>query len=121
MASEGLDIKSLTTLFMVTPKTDIEQTVGRILREKHKNPVVVDIIDSHSIFQNQWKKRRAFYIKENYKIIHTTNSKYNTDTSSSDWETLYEPGEKAKKYCKKIQKKDEDPLLQGQCLLKIKK
>ena len=121
MASEGLDIKSLTTLFMVTPKTDIEQTVGRILREKHKNPIVVDIIDSHSIFQNQWKKRRAFYIKENYKIIHTTNSKYNTNTSSSDWETLYEPGEKSKKYCKKIQKKDEDPLLQGQCLIKIKK
>jgi len=120
MASEGLDIKSLTTLFMVTPKTDIEQTVGRILREKHKNPIVVDIIDSHSIFQNQWKKRRAFYIKENYKIIHTTNSKYNTDTTSSDWETLYEPGEKAKKYCKKIQKKEEDPLLQGTCFLKIK-
>jgi superfamily II DNA or RNA helicase len=121
MASEGLDIKSLTTLFMVTPKTDIEQTIGRILREKHKNPIVVDIIDSHSIFQNQWKKRRAFYIKENYKIIHTTNSKYNTDTSSSDWETLYEPGEKAKKYCKKIQKKEDDNLLQGQCLLKMKK
>jgi len=120
MASEGLDIKSLTTLFMVTPKTDIEQTVGRILREKHKNPIVVDIIDSHSIFQNQWKKRRAFYIKENYKIIHTTNSKYNTNTCSSNWETLYEPGEKSKKYCKKIQKKDEDPLLQGQCLINFK-
>jgi superfamily II DNA or RNA helicase len=121
MAAEALDIKSLTTLIMATPKTDIEQSIGRILREKHSQPIVVDIIDSHSIFQNQWKKRRAFYIKENYKIIHTTNSMYNTDTTSSDWETLYEPGEKAKKYCKKIQKKDEDPLLQGQCLIKIKK
>jgi superfamily II DNA or RNA helicase len=121
MAAEALDIKSLTTLIMATPKTDIEQSIGRILREKHSQPIVVDIIDSHSIFQNQWKKRRAFYIKENYKIIHTTNSKYNTDTTSSDWETLYEPGENAKKYCKKIQKKDEDPLLQGTCFLKIKK
>jgi len=121
MCSEGLDIKSLTTLVMVTPKTDIEQSIGRILREKHSQPVVVDIIDSHSIFQNQWKKRRAFYIKENYKIIHTDNWKYNTDTSSADWVTLYEPGEKAKKYCKKIQKKEDDNLLQGQCLLKFKK
>jgi superfamily II DNA or RNA helicase len=121
MAAEALDIKSLTTLIMATPKTDIEQSIGRILREKHSQPIVVDIIDSHSIFQNQWKKRRAFYIKENYKIIHTNNSMYNTDTTSSDWETLYEPGEKAKKYCKKIQKKDEDPLLQGTCLLKLKK
>jgi superfamily II DNA or RNA helicase len=121
MAAEALDIKSLTTLIMATPKTDIEQSIGRILREKHSQPIVVDIIDSHSIFQNQWKKRRAFYIKENYKIIHTDNWKYNTDTSSDDWVTLYEPGEKSKKYCKKIQKKEEDPLLQGQCFIKFKK
>jgi superfamily II DNA or RNA helicase len=120
MAAEALDIKSLTTLIMATPKTDIEQSIGRILREKHSQPIVVDIIDSHSIFQNQWKKRRAFYIKENYKIIHTNNSKYNPDTSSSVWETLYEPGEKAKKYCKKIQKKEDDNLFQGQCLIKLK-
>ena len=33
MAAEGLDIKTLTTLIMATPKTDIEQSVGRILRE----------------------------------------------------------------------------------------
>jgi superfamily II DNA or RNA helicase len=121
MAAEALDIKSLTTLIMATPKTDIEQSIGRILREKHSQPIVVDIIDSHSIFQNQWKKRRTFYIKENYKIIHTDNWKYNTDTSSDDWVTLYEPGEKSKKYCKKIQKKEEDPLLQGQCFIKFKK
>jgi superfamily II DNA or RNA helicase len=121
MAAEALDIKSLTTLIMATPKTDIEQSIGRILREKHSQPIVVDIIDSHIIFQNQWKKRRAFYIKENYKIIHTDNWKYNTDTSSADWVTLYEPGEKAKKYCKKIQKKEDDNLLQGQCLIKLKK
>ena len=120
MASEGLDIKSLTTLFMVTPKTDIEQTVGRILREKHKNPIVVDIIDSHSIFQNQWKKRKAFYIKENYKIIHTTNSVYNTNLNSLEWETLYDPKDKTKK-CKSIQKSDneEGSFLKGKCFIKI--
>ena len=31
MASEALDIKTLTTLVMATPKTDITQAVGRIL------------------------------------------------------------------------------------------
>ena len=46
MAAEALDIKTLTTLIMATPKTDIEQSVGRILREKHSSPVVVDIVDS---------------------------------------------------------------------------
>ena len=48
MAAEALDIKTLTTLIMATPKTDIEQSVGRILREKHSSPIVVDIIDKKS-------------------------------------------------------------------------
>ena len=61
MAAEALDIKTLTTLFMLTPKTDVQQAVGRILRVKHSNPLVVDFVDSHDIFQNQWKKRKAFY------------------------------------------------------------
>jgi len=58
MAAEALDIKTLTTLIMATPKTDIEQSVGRILRDKHSNPIVVDIIDNHDLFQNQWRKRK---------------------------------------------------------------
>jgi len=89
MAAEALDIKTLTTLIMVTPKTDIEQSVGRILREKHSNPIVVDIIDSHDLFQNQWRKRKTFYKKENYKIIYTTSSTYTLDTST--WQTLFTP------------------------------
>ena len=89
MASEALDIKTLTTLIMATPKTDIEQSIGRILREKHSNPIVVDIIDSHDLFKNQWKKRKAFYKKENYKIVYTTSKIYNPDTTN--WEVLFNP------------------------------
>jgi len=79
MASEGLDIKTLTTLIMATPKTDIQQSVGRILRDKDSRPVVVDIIDSHSLFQNQWAKRKQFYRKEKYRIVHTTSDAYSSD------------------------------------------
>jgi len=89
MAAEALDIKSLTTLIMSTPKTDIEQSVGRILREKHSNPIVVDIIDSHDLFQNQWRKRKTFYKKENYKIIYTDSQTYNPDTST--WSVVHMP------------------------------
>ena len=89
MAAEALDIKTLTTLIMATPKTDIEQSVGRILREKHSSPVVVDIIDSHDLFQNQWRKRKTFYKKENYKIIYTDSKKYTPDTSK--WLVVYNP------------------------------
>ena len=123
MAAEGLDIKSLTTLIMATPKTDIEQSVGRILRERHSKPIVVDIIDSHDNFQNQWKKRKTFYKKQNYKIIHTTNKSYNPDPEK--WETLFNPnkckiGTKTIEIKEKLSIKDPDYLLQGKCLIKIK-
>lgn len=84
MAAEALDIKTLSTLIMATPKTDIIQSVGRILRVRHENPIVVDIVDSHDIFRNQWKQRKAFYKKCNYRIRSITNSKY-VGMSSVDW------------------------------------
>ena len=65
--AEGLDIKTLTTLILATPKTDIEQAVGRILREKHEQPLVIDIVDNHEVFKKQWDKRKAYYLKNNYK------------------------------------------------------
>jgi superfamily II DNA or RNA helicase len=90
MAAEGLDIKTLSTLFMVTPMTNIEQSVGRILRQKHDfDPVVVDIIDMHDNFQKQWIKRKKFYKTQNYKIIQTNSSYYTPDISN--WKTTYMP------------------------------
>ena len=113
MAAEALDIKTLTTLIMATPKTDIEQSVGRILREKHSQPIVVDIIDSHELFQKQWIKRRAFYKKQNYKIVYNTNAKYLEN--ASNWEVVYDPVSKKEKT-----NKDKDAL-PGKCLIKLKK
>jgi hypothetical protein len=99
MASEALDIKTLTTLIMATPKTDIEQSVGRILREKHSQPVVVDIIDSHDVFKNQWRKRKTFYKKQNYKIIYTSSLNYSPDINQ--WDVVCLP-ENNDKNCKQI-------------------
>jgi len=74
MASEGLDIKSLTTLFMATPKSDVCQSVGRILRSKHSTPLVIDIVDPHTIFKNQYKKRKTYYLKKKYLVDTFLNS-----------------------------------------------
>lgn len=68
MAAEALDIKTLNTLVMVSPKTDVIQSVGRILRTRSDGKIIVDIVDPHDVFQNQWKKRRTFYNKSNYQI-----------------------------------------------------
>ena len=86
------------SLIDLLPKTDIEQSVGRILREKHSNPIVVDIVDSHDLFKKQWKKRKTFYKKENYKIIYTTSIQYTPDTSK--WTILFNPILSGKKECK---------------------
>lgn len=93
MASEALDIKTLTTLVMATPKTDITQAVGRILRTKEHSPLVIDIIDQHDVFINQWKKRKSYYKKENYKIISCESDQYN----NIDYTVEYDPEKKNKK------------------------
>jgi superfamily II DNA or RNA helicase len=85
MAAEALDIKTLSTLIMVTPKTDITQSVGRILRVKHENPIIVDIVDSHDLFENQWKQRKRFYKKCNYRIREIDSTKYTN--MMVDWDT----------------------------------
>ena len=84
MAAEALDIKSLNTLVMVSPKTDIVQSVGRILRTRGNGKIIVDIIDPHEVFQNQWKKRKTFYNKSGYITRVVKSQDYNG--MRVDWE-----------------------------------
>ena len=79
MAAEGLDIKTLNTLILATPKTDIIQAAGRIVRMKHERPMIVDIIDSHDMFLRQWQKRRRYFSENKYNIKHTTSDLYDAD------------------------------------------
>jgi superfamily II DNA or RNA helicase len=73
MAAEGMDIPHLDTLILASPRTDIEQSVGRILRKKVEDrtvkPIIVDIVDKFSVFINQGKKRNTYYKKNKYKIV----------------------------------------------------
>jgi superfamily II DNA or RNA helicase len=69
-AGEGFDVAELDTLILATPKSDVEQAVGRILRQKNVNePLVMDIVDSFSIFKGQYYKRRKFYKVSEFKLI----------------------------------------------------
>jgi len=126
MAEEGLDIKTLTTLLMATPRVDVTQAVGRILRMKHDNTEVYDILDQHALFQRHWKKRRAFYKKQKFKILTTTNTDYFNDK----WDCIFDT-EKNVKMKKKSKfpsqtnsSKDTisiktEPLLIGKCLIDL--
>jgi superfamily II DNA or RNA helicase len=126
MAAEALDIKTLSTLVMVTPKTDIVQSVGRILRTKHDKPIVVDLVDSHEVFQKQWVQRRRFYKKCEYTIKQISSTAYTgfQDMNGANWKMVFK-GTKSGTKCAKTTKsesdddEDEDAIVAGNCLIKM--
>jgi superfamily II DNA or RNA helicase len=113
MAEEALDIKTLSTLLMATPKTDVRQAVGRILRQKHKEALVIDIVDSHGLFQRQWIKRKRYYKKANYKIVGIGSGDYQTKI----WETIYEPKSKKNESKSMAERVNQSNIGLGKCLI----
>lgn len=70
MCKEGFDVPTLNTLLMATPRPDIDQIVGRILRieksaRKH-NPLILDIVDPQ--FRRQFQERNGLYKKRHYRV-----------------------------------------------------
>lgn len=72
-ASEGFDVAAMDTLVLASPKTDIEQSVGRILRlraqERTRMPLILDFADDFSVFARQAAKRRTFYKRHGYSVL----------------------------------------------------
>jgi len=72
MASEAMNIKTLNTVVFASPRKRIEQSSGRILRVKKEDrvvdPVIIDIVDTHSMYMSQWQKRVTYYRKCAYRI-----------------------------------------------------
>lgn len=72
IASEGYDQQGLNTLVLASPKSDITQSIGRILRERAEErtiePLVIDIADDFSLFARQASKRQQFYKSNSYNI-----------------------------------------------------
>lgn len=66
MASEGMNIPTLNMVLLATPKSNIEQSVGRILRQKKEErtvqPMILDVVDTGFVeCLGQWAKRKKFY------------------------------------------------------------
>jgi superfamily II DNA or RNA helicase len=92
MAAEGFDCQALDTLIMATPKREIEQCTGRIMRKKKNDrihtPLIIDIADEFSNFKAWTQKRIKFYKDKNYKIQEyevNTDSQPITVTLKRDW------------------------------------
>ena len=70
-AHEGLDIPTLDTVILATPKSDIVQSIGRIMREtkgKKNNPQIYDVVDHWSVFFAMYNKRLRVYRQGGFNI-----------------------------------------------------
>ena len=73
-AHEGLDIPTLDTVILATPKSDIVQSIGRIMRETHgkkNNPHIYDIFDQWSICHACIKNVSRYTNKVGLKYLYT--------------------------------------------------
>lgn len=63
--SEGTNVPEWDTLVLATPKADVEQAVGRILRELEgkKTPIVLDLVDDHPTLKAFFYSRLKNYYK----------------------------------------------------------
>ena len=71
LAHEGLDIPVLDTVILATPRSDIKQSIGRIMREtkgKLNNPLIFDIADQWSVFFSMYNKRLKIYKEGGFEI-----------------------------------------------------
>jgi len=73
MASEGMNIPTLNAVLLATPKSNIEQSVGRILRLKPEDrtiqPIIFDVLDASFVeCYGQWTKRKKFYVGCGYSL-----------------------------------------------------
>ena len=92
MASEAMNIKTLNCVVMASPRRKIEQSIGRILRQRPEErslaPLIVDVVDIHGPMSSQSRNRIQFYRKCGYKVID------GTDDSDDDTPTTKKQGSK---------------------------
>jgi superfamily II DNA or RNA helicase len=74
MASEAFSVKKLNTVILATPRKNVEQSTGRIFRqridERKAAPHIIDIIDSHECHKRRWFVRQKFYKECEYTFQH---------------------------------------------------
>ena len=89
LASEGFNVPTLNTVIFASPISDIQQSIGRILRERPEDrkytPLCIDIADEFSVFHRKNSARMKFYINNKYKVsYYQDNEKIESANNNED-------------------------------------
>jgi len=84
MASEAFSVKKLNTVILATPRKNVQQSTGRIFRERIEErklpPHIIDVIDSHECHKRRWFVRQRFYKECEYTIRYVDRPKKVVET-----------------------------------------
>lgn len=71
MCSTGTDVPVWDTLVMATPRADVKQAIGRVLRSLagKKQPVIFDLVDADAIFQGFHLSRLKQYYSVGAEVV----------------------------------------------------
>ena len=79
LASEGFNVPSLNTIIFASPISDIQQSIGRILRERPEQrkytPLCIDILDEFSVFIRKGYARLKYYNSHGYNVEYYQDNK----------------------------------------------
>jgi len=111
LASEGFNVPTLNTVIFASPISDIQQSIGRILRERPEDrkyiPLCIDIADEFSVFHRKNNARLKFYNNNKYKISYYQDNEkiemVNDNDNDNDNDTFkgYEGDDDVKEISKK--------------------
>lgn len=62
-AAEGLDVPRLDAAVLASPKSSVEQAIGRVMRDHPDKPapIVLDYVDNYSVFNGMFQTRSRTY------------------------------------------------------------
>src|ERR1043165_4581384 len=71
MCSTGTDCPAWDSLVLATPRANVEQVIGRVLRalDGKRQPLILDLVDKDSIFQSFHLSRMKQYYKVGAEIV----------------------------------------------------
>ena len=94
MASEAFSVKKLNTVILSTPRKSVQQSTGRIFRQRIEErklaPHIIDIIDSHECHKRRWYVRQRFYKECEYTIQHSGKKQKEKEEKEEEKEFMFQ-------------------------------